>query len=253
MAAGVNMSNFEVLSPSKHNELKIHTETGESFGDNIQFAETHALEFRNIQSCYPIFFSKRNNSDEFTPVALFGFEKNENLFIDNAGWNASYVPRMIQRQPFSIGFQASSEGDKKPVVSIDTSSPRISTDSGQPIFDNDGNPTEYLTRVMKKLEALHFAHEHNKGFMAALIKHELLEPFTLKIPLKDNSSNKLVGFYTIHENKLNDLDGSILAYLNANGYLQPIYMALASYSRVTGLIEKKNKKLQREWAEKLKS
>ena len=63
----------------------------------------------------------------------------------------------------------------------------------------------------------------------------------------------MVGFYTINEEKLHDLDGSVLADLNANGYLQPIYMALASYSCVTGLIEKKNQKLQKEWAEKLDS
>ena len=247
------MSNFEVLSPSKHRELKIRTETGKSYGDNIQYAETHALEFRSIQACYPIFFSKGNNEGEFISVALLGFENNENLFLDDAGWNASYIPMMVQRQPFSIGFQASDEGDKKPIVSIETSSPRISQDSGQSVFDADGNPTEYMTRVMKKLEALHYGHEHNKGFIGALVKYELLEPFTLKIPLKDNSNNKLVGFYTINEDKLHDLNGTILADLNTNGYLQPIYMALASYSCVTGLIERKNNKMQKEWAEKLDS
>jgi hypothetical protein len=182
-----------------------------------------------------------------------GFENNENLFLDNAGWNASYIPMMIQRQPFSIGFQASDEADKKPIVSIETSSPRISTNSGQSVFDADGNPTEYLNRVMKKLEALHFGHEHNKGFIESLVKYDLLEPFTLKIPLKDNSNNKLVGFYTVNEDKLHDLNGTILADLNTNGYLQPIYMALASYSRVTGLIARKNNKMQKEWAEKLDS
>ena len=106
---------------------------------------------------------------------------------------------------------------------------------------------------MKKLEALHFGHEHNKGFIESLVKYDLLEPFTLKIPLKDNSNNKLVGFYTINEDKLHDLNGTILADLNTNGYLQPIYMALASYSCVTGLIARKNNKMQKEWAEKLDS
>ena len=100
---------------------------------------------------------------------------------------------------------------------------------------------------------MHFGHEHNKGFIESLVKYELLEPFTLKIPLKDNSNNKLVGFYTINEDKLHDLNGTILADLNTNGYLQPIYMALASYSCVTGLIERKNNKMQKEWAEKLDS
>jgi hypothetical protein len=116
----------------------------------------------------PIFFSKGNNEGEFISIALLGFENNENLFLDNAGWNASYIPMMVQRQPFSIGFQVSDEGDKKPIVSIETISPRISMNSGQSVFDADGNPTEYMTRVMKKLEALHYGHEHNKGFYRSI-------------------------------------------------------------------------------------
>lgn len=249
---GVFMSVFEILSPLEHRDMKISTEVGESFGDNVQYATTYSLEFRSIQGHYPIFFSK-NEKDEFSPVALFGFEKNENLFLNKNTWDASYIPMMVQRQPFSIGLQVSEDGQEKPIVSIEKNSPRISNEKGQRIFDQEGNPTEYLTRIMSKLEALHHGHEHNKVFVEALVENELLEPFTLKVPLKNNSNNELIGFYTINEEKLLDLDGAVLKSLNANGYLQPIYMALASYSRINVLIEKKNKKIQNEWDEKLNS
>jgi hypothetical protein len=49
-----------------------------------------------------------------------------------------------------------------------------------------------------------------------------------------------MGFYTINEQKLLELDGDILGNFNKNGYLQPIYMAVASFSRVKDLIDKKN-------------
>ena len=72
------MSNYVVLSPSAHNNTHVITDRGEAQGDNIQYSLTYPLEFRNIQSCYPIFFSKSGDTGEFSPIALFGFEKKEN-------------------------------------------------------------------------------------------------------------------------------------------------------------------------------
>ena len=46
---GVFMSVFEILSPLEHRDMKISTEVGESFGDNVQYATTYSLEFRSIQ------------------------------------------------------------------------------------------------------------------------------------------------------------------------------------------------------------
>jgi len=234
------MSNYVVLNPATHQNTHVLTDRGEAQGDSIQYALTYPLEFRNIQACYPIFFSKSSETGEFFPIALFGFEKNENLFLDKAGWNASYIPMMVERQPFLIGYQGSSEDDLKPIVSIDMDSPKISQDQGQPLFEEQAQPSEYLKKVMTKLESLHHGHEHNKGFIAALTAADLLEPFTLKITLDNGSTNQLIGFYTINENKLLELDGATLADFNTKGYLQPIYMAVASYARIRALIDKKN-------------
>lgn len=234
------MSNYTVLSPATHKNTRIVAERGEAFGDNIQYSLTFPLEFRNIQSCYPIFFSKSGETGEFLPIALFGFEKNENLFLDDSGWNAAYIPLMVEREPFLIGYQGASEDDLKPIVSIDMDSPKISEEKGQALFDNDSQPTDYLKTMMSRLESLHHGHEHNKGFISALTEAELLEPFTLEITLDNGSTNQLIGFYTINEEKLLELDGSTLEVLNKQGFLQPIYMAVASYARIRALIDKKN-------------
>ena len=234
------LSNYSILNPEVHKNTRIVTERGEAMGDDIQYSLTYPLEFRNIQSCYPIFFSKSGETGEFFPIALFGFEKNENLFLDESGWNASYIPMMVEREPFLIGYQGASEDDLKPIVSIDMDSPKISEEKGQALFDNDSQPTDFLKSVMRRLESLHQGHEHNKGFISALTEAELLEPFTLDITLDNGSRNQLIGFYTINEDKLLELDGSILEDFNKKGFLQPIYMAVASYARIRALIDKKN-------------
>ena len=239
---GDKMSNYVILSPTAHHNTKVITERGADYGDQVKYAVTYPLEFRNIQSSYPIFFSKSEDTGEFFAVALLGFENNENLFLNDSGWDAPYIPMMVERQPFLIGFQVSKEAEegKKPVVSIDMESSRISEDQGEALFNDDKEPSEFLKSMMVKLEALHQGYEHSKGFIAAMKANDLLEPFTLEITLDDGSTNQLLGFYTINEPKLAELDGDTLAELNSNGYLQPIFMAVASHARVRALIEKKN-------------
>jgi hypothetical protein len=237
------MSNYVVLSPTAHKKVKVITQRSADYGDAVKYAITFPLEFRNIQACYPIFFSKSNETGEFFPIALFGFEDQENLFLSDDGWDAPYIPMMLERHPFLIGYQGAEE-DKNPVVSIDMDNPRVSEQQGEVLFEETGQPTDFLKDVMGKLEALHQGHEHNKGFIAALTGLGLLEPFTLEITLDNGSTNQLLGFYTINEQKLNELDGESLGGLNAAGYLQPLYMAVASYACIRTLIEKKNALLQ---------
>jgi hypothetical protein len=97
-----------------------------------------------------------------------------------------------------------------------------------------------LKESISILEAIHHGHEHNKGFVETLLEHDLLEAFTLEVVLNDGSKNQLTGFYTIAEQKLHELEGDTFAMLNKRGYLQAIFMAVASHSRLRPLVEKRN-------------
>ena len=98
------MTNYVLLNDTKHANLKVITTRSANYGDDLKYAMTFPFEFRNIQACYPIFFHKDPETGAFFPLALFGFENDENLFLSDSGWEAPYVPIMVTRQPFVIGF-----------------------------------------------------------------------------------------------------------------------------------------------------
>ena len=198
------MSKYSLLSQSEHAKLRVITERGAAYGDNLMYAMTFPLEFRNIESSYPIFFAKDGESGQFYPLALFGFQRDENLYLNGSHWDATYMPMMVERNPFLIGFQQSPDvenGEKRPVVSINVESPRVSETEGEALFTDSGEPSEYLQKSMENLQTIHRGHEQNKAFIAALLENDLLEGFNLDITLKDGSNNRLEGFYTINEEK----------------------------------------------------
>lgn len=240
------MANHALLNSIDHQNLKVITERSEKLGDNVWFTMTFPAEFRSVQAYYPIFFNKDPNTGQFFSVALFGFQNNENLFLSNNTWDAAYIPLSIARQPFLVGVQKVVEdGEEKEqrVLHIDLDHPRVNETEGEALFLEFGGNSAYLDNAADMLETIHHGIIDNKVFMDLLIEHELLEPFTLDITLNDESNNQMVGFYTINEDKLNALSSDTLSSLHDKGYLQAIYMAIASQSNVRTLMNKKNAQL----------
>jgi hypothetical protein len=89
-------------------------------------------EFAYAQREYPILF-RRDSSGNLQAVALLGLDKDENLYLDDNGWNARYIPAVQQRGPFLIGFRNREvDGDvvREPVIHVDLDHPRISQTEG---------------------------------------------------------------------------------------------------------------------------
>lgn len=240
------MPNIQILNNVDHKDLRVITDRSAEFGDNQWFAPTFAHEFRNLQAHYPIVFTKSPDTGQFQAVALLGFEVDENLFLTEEGWDANYVPLSIVRQPFLIGFQESADDGVKtvePVISVNMDSPRISATRGEPVFLEHGGNSEYLEQINSLLKIIHEGHERNQDFVDMLLGMDLLESFVLDVELNDGSEHRMSGFYTINERSLRGLTGDDLVILNNNGYLEAVYMAIASLGNITTLVEKKNRKM----------
>jgi hypothetical protein len=234
------MSQYQILNREKHRRLRVRTGYGEALGDAVMYAMTYPLEFRDIQSCYPILFTKDPNTGGFFAAAMLGLEAGQNLFLQDDRWDATYVPAMVQRQPFLIA--ASREGgEKPPVVSLDLAHPRVSQDEGEALFDGKGEPSEFLNQKIGLLEKLHRGLQHGSGFVDALLKHQLLVQIVLDLAFADGGKKTLQGFYCIAEERLYQLKGDVLESLNQAGYLQPVFMAVASLSRVRDIVERRNR------------
>jgi len=239
------MTRHVLLNNVEHKDLRVITRRAAQYGDDVMCALTFPAEFRSVQAHYPIFFRKAADSGEFQPFAMFGFRDGENLFLGEQGWDATYVPMTIERQPFLIGFQPGTGAERQMVVHVDLDSPRISRTEGERVFLEYGGVSEYLQRVNSVLGAIHAGIENTPPFVAALLELELLESFALDMRLADGTDHRVAGFYTINEERLSALDGAQLEALNRKGYLLPIFMAIASLSNIRALIERKNRRLGR--------
>jgi hypothetical protein len=228
------MSNV-LLNNIDHKGLRVITARSAAYGDDAKFALTFAAEFRNIQAHYPIVFHKTADG-KFQAIALLGFQDKENLFLGPDGWDAPYVPLTIERQPFLIGFR-----DREPLVHIDLASPRVSRTEGEALFREYGGSSDFLERMSSVLLTIHQGLEAMPAFIDALLQHDLLESFVLDVELNDRSQHRLTGFYTINEERLGTLDAGGLERMHKTGYLQAIYMALASLSHFRDLIERRNR------------
>jgi hypothetical protein len=238
------MARFELLNNVDHGDLRIIQARSAALGDNVWYAPTFPHEFRNLQRHYPIVFTKNTETGYFQAVALLGFEQGENLFLDERGWDAGYIPLSIMRQPFLIGFQEPAAGgapEPEPVISVDMESPRVSRSEGERVFLEHGGNSEYLERVKSILHLIRQGHERNRPFADMLLGMDLLESFVLDVQLDDGSEHRMSGFYTINEESLKGLTGDDFVVLNNNGFLEPVYMAIASLSNIPGLVERKNR------------
>ncbi|MCQ3830875.1 SapC family protein [Microbulbifer elongatus] len=239
------MTNAVLLNNVEHRDLRVQTERSAELGDDVWYALTFPLEFRALQGQYPIFFQRDASTGSFFPLVLLGFEPGENLYLRDGHWAAAYLPLTIRREPFLIGRQHFVEdGIQKTrrVIHIDLDNPRVNRKRGEPLFLEYGGSSPFLDGVSEMLEAIHQGVEQSEKFIRQLQIHGLLEPCTMDITLNNGETNQLKGFYTIDEPRLRALNAEDLSELHQAGFLEAIYMVLASQSQMRQLIDEKNRR-----------
>ena len=238
------MTRTVLLDNVTHQNLRVRTGYSAEFGDNVNCVLIFPTEFAYAQREYPILFRRDTNGD-LQAVALLGLDKDENLFLDQSGWNARYVPAVQQRGPFLIGFrQMDMDGQavREPVIHVDLDHPRVSETEGEPVFLRHGGNSPYLEQANRMLQTIYKGTEHAKPMFAAFEEAGLIEEIQIDIELSDRVKYKLPGFLTISEDRLAKLDGAELEGLHKAGYLHLAMLVVTSLGNVSWLIELKNRK-----------
>ncbi len=236
------MSEIEILSPSKHANLRVKLGFSPEYGDDLMAAVTFPEEFIVLAANFPIIFRENPESDddEFLCIALMGLEQNENLFLNLQGYPTPEFPLTMKIRPFMVGEDPNDT--QKGSVFIDTASARLTTnsDEGVALFDENGNYTDFLKGRISQLELCYSGRKKGIGFIQMLRDYDLLEPFNADLKFKDNTQKTITGFYGVNIERLNELPGPALKKLSDKGYLMPCYLAVASLARLGDLIERKN-------------
>jgi SapC protein len=231
------MAKHALLNNVAHKNLRVITRHSAELGDNVSSVVTFPTEWGDVQREYPILFRKDAATGGLISVALLGFGDAENLFLDESGWNASYVPGIVARGPFLIGFQRD-----EPVIHVDLDHPRISTTEGEPVFLPNGGNSRYIERIAVILEGIRVGLEASKAMFAAFQTMDLIEPMHLQVEISSEESHNLHGYFTINEEKLANLSGEQLEKLNRAGFLQGAFLVVASLNNMKKLIDLQHRK-----------
>jgi hypothetical protein len=240
------MTNIVSLNNVTHKDLKISTQYSSQLGNNVHCVITFPTEFAEIQREYPILFQQNPDTGKYQSVALLGISRGENLFLKNNQWHARYIPAIVAREPFLIGFedQSAMGGDEHaPVVMLDMDSPRISNNKGTAVFLEFGGSTHYLEKINNILQGIYQGTSISDTMFAAYAELELIEPVKLEITLHNGEVHRLTGNYTISRDKLNALSAEQLKKLNAAGFLEGAYLVINSLNNMQKLIDIKNSRL----------
>jgi hypothetical protein len=237
------MTNHVPLDNVAHKDLRIRREYTKALGYGMHVAAVVPGELGQIQSEYPTFFLKTGDPERYELIALLGFEKGQNLYLGDRDWEARYVPMSIRRIPFAIGFQEATEDGRpveKPVVHIDLDHPTVSETDGAPLFLSQGGESPFLQEVTETLGALHAGYAEVTRFAEALERFDLIAPVTIRTGEDADSAGGVTGLYGIDEDRLSRLDADALEALHRRGYLQSIYMMLASLLNVPRLTRRRD-------------
>jgi hypothetical protein len=241
------MARYELLDNVTHKDLRVVMRFGREFGDEVGLIPAFPTEYAELQREYPIFLRKDPETGGFQSVALLGFDAHENLFLDGARWNAVYLPGIVAKGPFLIGFQERwSEGElvREPVIHVDLDHPRISFHEGEAVFLPHGGHSPYLERVIVVLRGIHDGMRGGNAMFAAFDALGLIQPLQFDITLDSEHSVNLTGLYGIDRERLAGLDADALHRLHGGGYLEGAFLLLASVHNVPRLMAEKQRRLQ---------
>jgi len=223
------MTKVALLNNHDHRAVRVQAGASARYGDNQRFVAVILGEFPHLVAHYPILLTKDQNTGAFFVGAVLGFDEGENLFLDERGME-TYRPLNLQRGPF---FTAGNE------VAIDLDSPRLEA-GGKPLFTENGEPTQYLQSIMALFRDLKPGLEMTKAFVETLVGLKLVEPIDIDLAFDDGSKRQLTGLYTVNQQSLSALPDATVVDLFRKGYLQLIYLMMASLKQVPVLARRKN-------------
>src|ERR1041384_2219602 len=90
------------LDPVRHRETRIGPRPDLTHAATQNHAILGLSECSLAAADYPLVLMKHTETGQFNVVALYGHERDRNLYIVNQHWHASYVPLATLRYPFLL-------------------------------------------------------------------------------------------------------------------------------------------------------
>ena len=200
---------------------------------DYRFAAARALvpvvawEVAKVAVCMPMVFAR--GPAGYTPVALLGLESDKNLFVDEQGrWLADYTPAGLRVQPFGLGRGPGGEM----AMCVDENSELALGAEGEPFFDEQGEITEDLRKIMGFLQRVEQGRAATAIACEALARHGCIAPLAFSVKDKGGKEHRMEGLYRADEAVLNKLAAEAFLELRTTGAIALAYAQLVSLQKL---------------------
>ncbi len=224
------MAEFELLNSEKHQKLRLRQSV-----DNLPPYAPIVLDEIPLAACSgPIMLTKEPEQGTFYICTILSLKSGEDHLktIEERG---GFDPLVYQCNGFYI--------DNEKIV-IDTENPRFSSDAGDLLFSENGEPNQSLKKIQFALGKFHSGLEQTEKFVNVLNENALIEAVDLNLNFDKGEKLNLKGLYTISLDKLAKLSDEVLLSFTRNGYLGLIYIISASMNQFSVLANIRNQKLK---------
>jgi hypothetical protein len=232
------MAKIVPIKKEQHQSLKVSAKRDLSHVAGQHIVPVNAREFAQAATSYPVVFVKDPDADRYRSVVMLGFDAGENLYYHEDRWNALYVPQSIGMIPFALGLDP--EKEKTLTTCIDLESPFVGEDKEQALFDEAGKETEFFNRIQDNLGRLYENEVASEKFTEEMVTNELMQELELTISYANGEKKKLVGIYTINEQKMQNLADDKALDFYKRGMFVPMHAMLGSIGQINRLIQMRN-------------
>lgn len=233
------MANIVPVRKEQHQKLKLATTRNISHVKGQHIIPVSAAEYAQSSASFPIVLVKNPDSERFRSVAMLGLEAGENLFFQDEKWIALSMPQSISMVPFSLGIDPDKENTLTACIDLD--SEFVGEDKDIALFEDDGKESEVLVNVQKALGRLYDNERMTENFIKELQENDLLQELELNVALSTGEKKKLVGIFTINEDKIKNLSDDKVLDFHKRGLFVPIYSMLGSLTQVNHLVQLRNR------------
>lgn len=220
--------NLIPVSPERHRKQSLLPLSSFDFAKDMAVIPLYGVELAIAALEMPIAFIVEAG-EALMPAALVSTEPGRNFFVNRENrWFSSYVPAVLRRHPFVLAKNPQTD---ELLVCVDEDSGRLSETEGQPLFQEDGQPSVILNEIINFLRTLEENRAKTAAACAVMMQTGIIVPWELKVR-KEEETTQLAGLFRVDEARLNSLPGERLLELQAAGALPLIYAHLISLGKL---------------------
>ncbi len=232
------MTKIVELDPVAHAKHRIAEDSDAQFARHQHVMFIRAGEVARAACEFPVFCSRSATTGTWSISAMTSLEANSNLSVVDGNWTAIFEPSAMRSYPLCLVNSPENTGQF--ALGIDATSSSLGTDHGNELFDDNGNPTIFLSKIKTMLEADIEADIQTRYFLDELVRLELLKPLQITVAYEDDASQTIVALHSIDEDKLQSLASEELVDLLQKGYLATIHAMLISLYQLNSLVRRHN-------------